>query len=91
MGNCVKVLVAQSCLTLCNPMNCIAHQAPLSMGFCRQEYRSGLPFLAPGDLLDLGVKAGFPPLQADFLQSEQGIYELLIRGKAIKEHFIVYS
>ena len=29
----VKVLVAQSCLTLCNPMNCIACQAPLSMEF----------------------------------------------------------
>ena len=34
----------QSCLTLCDPMDCIAHQAPLSMGFSRQEYWSGLPF-----------------------------------------------
>ena len=33
--------VAQSCLTLCNPMP-VAHQAPLSMGFSRQEYWSGL-------------------------------------------------
>ena len=30
----------------------VAHQAPLSMGFSRQEYWSGLPYLPPGDLLD---------------------------------------
>ena len=36
--------VAQSCPTLCNPMNCIAHQAPLSMRFSRPEHCSGLPF-----------------------------------------------
>ena len=45
----------QSCLTLCNPMT-IIHQAPLSMGFSRQEYWSGLPFLSPGDLPDPGIK-----------------------------------
>ena len=33
--------VAQSCLTLCNPMDCIAYQAPPSMGFSRQENWSG--------------------------------------------------
>ena len=38
------ILVAQSCLTLCDPMGYIAHQAPLSVGFSRQEYWSGLPF-----------------------------------------------
>ena len=38
--------VAQSCLTLCNPMD-IAYQAPPSMGFPRQEYWSGLPFPSP--------------------------------------------
>ena len=41
--------VAQLCLTLCNPMDCI-RQAPLSMGFSRQEYWSGLAFPSPGDL-----------------------------------------
>ena len=40
----------QSCLTLCD------HVAPLSMGFLRQEYWSGLPFLSPGDLPDPGFK-----------------------------------
>ena len=39
----VKVLVAQSSLTLCNP-RAVACQAPLSMGFPRQEYWRGLPF-----------------------------------------------
>ena len=37
----VKVLVAQWCLTLCDPMDYIAHQAPLPTEFSRQEYWSG--------------------------------------------------
>ena len=47
----MKVLVAQLCLTLCDPMD--FSQAPPSMGFSRQEYWSGLPFPSPGDLPDL--------------------------------------
>ena len=43
----MKVLASQSCPTLCNPMD-RAHQAPLSMGFSRQECWSGLPFSHPG-------------------------------------------
>ena len=35
----------------------IAHQAPLSMGFSRQEYQSGLPFPPPGDLPDSGIRS----------------------------------
>ena len=42
------VLVAQSSLTFATLWT-VAHQAPLSMGFSRQEYRSGLPFPPPGD------------------------------------------
>ena len=48
----------------------IAHQAPLSMEFSRQEYWSGLPFPSPGDLPDLGIEPGSPTLQADSLPSE---------------------
>ena len=48
----------------------VAHQAPLSMGFSRQEYWSGLPFPSPGDLLDPGIKLRSPALQADALTSE---------------------
>ena len=42
-------LVANSCLTLATP-GTVAHQAPLSIGFSRQEYWSGLPFPTPGNL-----------------------------------------
>ena len=43
----VKVLVTQSCLTLCKLWT-VAYQAPLSLEFSRQEYWSGLPFPSPG-------------------------------------------
>ena len=66
----VKVKVTQSCLTVCNPMDYIAHQTPLSMGFSRQEYWSRLPFPSPGNTLDPKVKPRSPTLQADFLLSE---------------------
>ena len=48
----------------------VGHQAPLSVGFPRQEYRSGLPFPSPGDLPNPGIKPGSPALQADALTSE---------------------
>ena len=43
---------SKSLQTLCDPMNCIAYQAPLSMGFSRQGYWSELPCRSPGDLPD---------------------------------------
>ena len=43
----------------------VAHQAPLSMGFSRQEYWTGLPFPSPGDLPDPGIEPRSPALQAD--------------------------
>ena len=49
----------------------VACQAPLSVGFPRQEYWSGLPFPSPGDLPDPGIKSEFPTyptLQVDSLQ-----------------------
>ena len=46
-----------SCIQLfVTPSSFVAHQAPLSMGFSRQEYWSGLPSPPPGDLPDPGVK-----------------------------------
>ena len=45
----------QSCPTLCDPV-VVACQAPLSMGFSRQESWSGLPFPSPGDLPDPGIE-----------------------------------
>ena len=43
----------------------VAHQAPPSMGFSRQEYWSGLPSPSPGDLPDAGIEPGSPALQED--------------------------
>ena len=48
----------------------VALQAPLSMGFPRQEYWSGLPFPSPGDLPDPETKPKSPAVQVDSLPSE---------------------
>ena len=74
----VNVLVAQSCLTLCDLMNCIARQAPLSMGFSRQEHWSGLPAPSPGDLPNPGIEPKSPTLQADSLLFTQAPKETRI-------------
>ena len=63
------MLVAQWCLTLGDPVAC-SRQAPLSMGFPRQEYWSGLPLPSPGDLPTTGNEPWSPALQADSLLSE---------------------
>ena len=73
----------QFCLTLCDPMDRMvfstlwnlrhpveACQAPLSMGFSRQESWSELPCPPPGDLPDPGIKPGSPALQVDALPTE---------------------
>ena len=73
-------LVAKSCLTLAIPWT-VACQAPLSMGFSRQEYWSGLPFPSPGTLPDPVLKPGSPELRADSLPTE-------LRGKP-GEHYAV--
>ena len=48
----------------------VAHQSPLSMGFSRQEYWSGLPFPSPGDLPNPGIEPRSPAPQADALTCE---------------------
>ena len=65
-------LVTKLCLTLATPWT-VACQAPLSLGFLRQEYWSRLPFLSPGDLPDPGIEPVSPALQEDcLLMSHQG-------------------
>ena len=59
-----------SCVQLFATPWTVAHQAPPSMGFSRQEYWSGLPFPSPGDLPDPGIELKSPSLQADALTSE---------------------
>ena len=63
-------MTSLSCVRLFVTPWTVAHQAPLSMGFSRQEYWSGLPFLSPRDLPNPGIKPGSPALQADALPSE---------------------
>ena len=57
---------AQSCLTTFDTLT-VAHQAPLSMGFSRQEYWSGLPFPPPRDLPSPGIKPTSPALKVGSL------------------------
>ena len=82
----VLVLVAQSCPTLCDPMDC----SPLSMRFSRQGYWSGSPFPFPGDLPNPGIKPGSPALQADSLPTElQG--RPVLKLKDIINHLFLSS
>ena len=62
-------LVSKSCPILANLWT-VACQAPLSMGFSRQEYWRGLPFPSPGDLPNPGIEPGCSALQADSLPTE---------------------
>ena len=62
-----------SCSVISNSLGApwtAAHQVPLSMGFPRKEYWSGLPFPSPGNLPDPGIEPGSHALQADSLPSE---------------------
>ena len=56
-------VVFKSCQLFATPWT-VAHQTPLSMGFPRQEYWSGLPFPSPGEIPDPGIKPMPPALQA---------------------------
>ena len=67
---CVWVWKSLSCIWLFATPWTVTWQAPLSMGFSRQEYWSGYPFPSPEDLLDLGIKPRTPVFQADFSPSE---------------------
>ena len=59
-----------SCVQLFVTPWTVAHKAPLSIDFSRQDYWSGLPFPSLGDLSNSGIKLGSPALQADSLPSE---------------------
>ena len=62
----VQKMCGKSCPTLATPWT-VAHQAPLSMGFSRQDNWSELPCPSPGDLSNPGIE---PALQADSLQGK---------------------
>ena len=92
----VKVLITQLCLMFATPWT-VALQAPLSMGFSRQEYWSGLPFPSPGDLPNAGIELGSPALQAgsmNFLTphlSGCSSISLFFRAKTLPIFFILPS
>ena len=69
---CAKSFI-QLCLTLCNPV--VARQAPLSMGFSRQKYWSGLPSLLQGIFLTQGLNPGL-------LHCRQILYRLSHQGSS---------
>ena len=81
-------LVAKSCSTLAKPWQ-ESCQAPLSMGFSRQEYWSGLPFPSPGGLPDPGIEPRYPVLQADSLPTELQGKLLILRVKREKLFFFL--
>ena len=62
-------LVAKSWLTLMTSWT-VAHQAPLSIRFSKEEYWSELPFPSPGALPDPGIKSAYPALAGRFFTTE---------------------
>ena len=68
-------LVTKSCLTLVTPWT-VASEVPLSMGFSRQEYWSGLPFPSPGDLSTQGLNLCLP-------HCRQTLYHLSHQGSPL--------
>ena len=72
---CVFMLSHFSCVQLFATLWTIACQAPLSMGFSRQEYWSGLPYTSPGDLPDPGIQ----PASLNVLCWEASSFPLALR------------
>ena len=67
----------------------LARQAPLSMGFFRPEYWSGLPFPSPGDLPNPGIEPESPALQVDSLSSESPAVKNLPAMQKTQEMHVV--
>ena len=65
----VLLLSRFSRVRLCATPEAAAHQAPLSLGFSRQEHWSGFPYPPPGDLPDPGMELGSPALVGRFFTS----------------------
>ena len=82
-GNPMCVLSHCSRVRLSVTLWTLAHQAPLSMGFSRQEYCRGLPWTPPGDLPDPGIEFGSLkcPALAGGLFTTSATWEALAAGK----------
>ena len=81
------VLVAQSCPTLCDPIDC-GLQGSYVDGILQQKYWSELPFPSPGNLPDPGIKPAFPALAGEFLTTEPPESPCLNTLYQLKEHWI---
>ena len=84
INNSVHTKLLQSCPALCNTMEC-SPQAPLSMGFSRQEYLSGLPCPPPGDHLDIGIEPMSPEAPALQVDSSKPLQ------KPYKQHYLLLN
>ena len=86
----VKLL---SCVQLFATPWSIAHQAPLSVGFSRQEYWSGLPFSSLGDLSNPGIKPSSPKVLECPLNTIKPVSGMVFSGympsRGILGHMIV--
>ena len=74
--------VAQSCPTLCNPVDCSLPGSSVH-GFSRQEYWSGLPFPSPGDLPNPGIEPRSPTLEVDASTSEPPNLDSILKSRDI--------
>ena len=78
-------LVGQSCLTFVTPWT-VTSQAPLSMGFSKQEYWSGLPCPPPGDHPDPGIKPGTPALHCSQASGDKKLIFILFLPYRFRLH-----
>ena len=85
----VYTLIELSCVRLSAALWTVAHQTPLSMGFPRQEYWSGLPFPPPGDLPNPGIEPASPgsPALADRIFYHLATWE----GHTLIKHYLILS
>ena len=80
-------LVTKKCPILATTWT-VAHQAPLSMAFHRQEYQCGLPFPSPGDLPDSEMEPRSSELQAVSCKCRQILYLLSHQGNMIGSSYL---
>ena len=68
--NKLSLFLFNRSVLFCDPLDCSPPQSPLSMGFPRQEYWSGLPFPSQGDLPDPGIEPASPALADEILTTK---------------------
>ena len=77
------------CVCHCVTLWSVVHQAPLSMGFSRQEYRSGSPCLPPGDLPNPEIEPMSPALQADSFNHWEAHNDINHHHKSLRKWMLI--